>query len=406
MLLYIRRAWQHWQSERRLPGRIANTAPVACLYWLRLRLRWLLGSNFGDPGCIVQLPMLHGRYTYVLLFWLSLIYRRVVVVWDPSLRDICSLFSEGRLIFRLKRVSFVRDWTALGKALGAGGWDLVGTEQSVQQAPVRFRRCVVVHGDLAGRPLADSFLLPYTVHPSHLQFPIRCLRPEDEQRRIRVLFAGNTGFYRDAHFVERLYRVPSRDRCVQWLLATRRDAIRIDSLSERRKVFSDNSASVTLRLVICTSKGNPRHWFSELENADFFLCLPGSHMLMCHNVIEAMAIGCIPILCYRDWFVPALAEGITCLSYATVEDLDLAIDRALSMSAEEVVKLRRSVLEYYRSTLDPKRVSARLATEMQSRSRTNIYLNQEDCGTLCRADCESVLRRGGTLQASFCPRPD
>jgi hypothetical protein len=213
------------------------------------------------------------------------------------------------------------------------------------------------------------------------------------------MFAGNTGFYHDAHFVERLYGVPSRDRCVQWLLSNRKDAVVVDTISGRQKLFSRDSTKAVPCLMICTTKGDRHRWFEELGSTDFFLCLPGSHMLMCHNAIEAMAVGCIPILSYKDWFVPALREGVNCLSYRTVEELGLAIDRALSMSAAEIENLRRCVLDYYRSTLDPVQVSARLAEVMRGLSRIHVYVNQEECDTLRRAHSESVLHKGGTLQS-------
>jgi hypothetical protein len=68
---------------------------------------------------------------------------------------------------------------------------------------------------------------------------------------------------------------------------------------------------------------------------------------MCHNVIEAMAVGTIPILAYPDWFDPELEHCKNAIIYSDKEDLVNKIKIAIKMPQEEILKLRKGVLEYY-----------------------------------------------------------
>ncbi|MFB9077326.1 ATPase [Flavobacterium procerum] len=55
----------------------------------------------------------------------------------------------------------------------------------------------------------------------------------------------------------------------------------------------------------------PTHkWRHYLSATDFIFCAPGMTMPMCHNVLEAMPVGVIPILNYPNWLNPSLQNGL------------------------------------------------------------------------------------------------
>ncbi len=82
-------------------------------------------------------------------------------------------------------------------------------------------------------------------------------------------------------------------------------------------------------------------------NSDFFICAPGLFYPHCHNKIEAMACGAIPITCYADYMHPPMRDMENCLAYKTPDELGAAVDKALSLSREEIAGLRINVLSYY-----------------------------------------------------------
>ena len=89
-------------------------------------------------------------------------------------------------------------------------------------------------------------------------------------------------------------------------------------------------------------------WRYYLSSAEFIFCAPGMTMPMCHNVLEAMSVGVIPILNYPHWLNPSLKNDLTCLVYQDVSDIGPIIDKALSLSIMTKKKMAENVLEYYR----------------------------------------------------------
>lgn len=89
-------------------------------------------------------------------------------------------------------------------------------------------------------------------------------------------------------------------------------------------------------------------WRYYLSTADFIFCAPGMTMPMCHNILEAMSVGVIPILNYANWLNPSLQDGINCFEYRNFTDIKKVIDRALSLSGSEKQILRQNTLEYYK----------------------------------------------------------
>ncbi|MFH1641725.1 MAG: glycosyltransferase [Nanoarchaeota archaeon] len=91
----------------------------------------------------------------------------------------------------------------------------------------------------------------------------------------------------------------------------------------------------------------PSNWLKILGLSDFFVCFSGTDYPMCHNAIEAMSVGSIPILAYSDWFDPALEHGKNAIIYSGKEDLIEKIKDVLKMPNEQIMKLRKNVIEYY-----------------------------------------------------------
>lgn len=118
---------------------------------------------------------------------------------------------------------------------------------------------------------------------------------------------------------------------------------------------------------------------------------------MCHNVIEAMAVGTIPILCYEDWFSPNLVHGENCLTYKTLDEIPNLIKLANSMNPNEIERMRRAVINYYEHYLNPSKIADFIKS--YKGSKLNLYINHEDADTLREVTDDSILRTGGTLQS-------
>ena len=88
-------------------------------------------------------------------------------------------------------------------------------------------------------------------------------------------------------------------------------------------------------------------WRHYLSSAKFLFCAPGMTMPMCHNVLEAMSVGVVPIINYQNWLNPSLQDGKNALLYHSEESIGKVIDSALQMSDSDYQELQKNVINYY-----------------------------------------------------------
>jgi hypothetical protein len=404
MLGFLKKAWRHWREERRIPARISSQAiALLPLYtWFKVRCIW---NTFWPPaavGCVVAFPIARGRYGTFLLFALQQAYAEVLVVWNPSLRDLQDLFPEGRLIFTMKGIHFMSPRSFDQSHLMLERFDYIRAANG-PLPPAGTDRIFDIDIDLARPASPESFLFPYGPHPNHLLRYKSDTKTSSEssgrRRPVRVFFSGTTKLFHDHDYllVERCFGVPSRATIVAELERSYPDALWLNDPGQRSRLNICGDKQVPV--CIATVKGDPRRWLFELRQADFFLCLPGSHMLMCHNAVEAISSGCIPILSYENWFSPNLVHGTNCLSYRDLDGLKRAIKIALDMGDGEIAAMKSEVLKYYEHHLDCERVAKRVFGRDHPYRRLTVYLNQEDCDNYTAAHADSVLYTGGSLQS-------
>ena len=101
-------------------------------------------------------------------------------------------------------------------------------------------------------------------------------------------------------------------------------------------------------------------WLEALSKADFFLACPGVGMPLCHNLIEALAAGCIPILQYGSYLSPPLRDRINCLGFHDAKSLSDILEEINAMGAEKIAELHANVRNHYDTYLAPGQFSGRL----------------------------------------------
>jgi hypothetical protein len=406
LLEVFKTLWHHLATERRLPGVITSHAvAVLPLYlWLKLRLKWTALCKPGQVCCVVAFPITQNRYRTYLLFVLQQVYRHILVVWSPGLRDLQGLFPEGRRIFRMKGIYFVNQQGFMRMLPTLKSFDFIRASDG-PSAPHEANRIFDINTNLAELACPNSYLFPYGPHPNN--FPRSkaetvALAHCEMRRPMRVFFSGqlNPSSDHDHFLIEKIFGVPCRKAILTELKLSYPNAVWIDDQAKRAS-FDQEDYGRNTSLVVATVKGSPKRWLFELGKVDFFLCLPGSHMLMCHNAVEAISMGCIPILCYENWFSPNLVHGTNCLSYRDLAGLKNAIDTALTMTDDDVAALRSRVTEYYERHLNCINAAKRIFGRQQRHRRLTIYFNQEDCDNYGAAVSNSVLLSGGSLQVDL-----
>jgi len=229
-------------------------------------------------------------------------------------------------------------------------------------------------------PVGDDycFSLPFFVHPEiHESGQVEQFLSKTNQtapRPLSLLFAGNAKAPKyDAPVLADKYKVLSRVRAL---------AIAENSLGPElvrrphslEKLTPSQEHRKSLTIATTQDLRIPSHqWIETLALADFYFACPGVEMPLCHNLIESLAAGSIPILQYHQYLHPNLANGVNCLVYKDESSLIETLKLALSMADDEIKSMRQAAQQYYKTYLQPGCFAKQLI-EPKSPNST-IYLN-------------------------------
>ncbi|EMI17354.1 ATPase [Rhodopirellula maiorica SM1] len=109
-----------------------------------------------------------------------------------------------------------------------------------------------------------------------------------------------------------------------------------------------NDAAVPIRLQDSAETPiAPSQWLPFLAQHRFFVCCPGAAQPMCHNLIEAMSVGTIPLIEYGDRLRPQLTDGENAICFRGADGLRDAIDRIHQLSASRLDEMSQSAAAYY-----------------------------------------------------------
>lgn len=191
-------------------------------------------------------------------------------------------------------------------------------------------------------------ILPYIMHPiNYLQPGIQIL-----PKNIGILMSGNFDkkIY-DTKTIEANFGLLNRWKIYQEVL--KHDKLLLITGDELVTNLNLRAFNENLILMKWQSGAIPADkWRTYLSSAHFIFCAPGMTMPMCHNVLEAMSVGVIPILNYPHWLNPSLKDGINCLVYDTSEDIIQVVDKALSLTLEEKKQMSDEVSLYFKKYYD------------------------------------------------------
>lgn len=114
-----------------------------------------------------------------------------------------------------------------------------------------------------------------------------------------------------------------------------------------------------------------------LAQFKFYLCCPGVVMPLCHNVVEAMSVGTVPIIQkqYAEVMYPNLEHGKNALIFENENHLHkLIVQELFTIQHENWRKMSENALKYYEEFLTPKAVVESINKNLK---HSVIYLNAE-----------------------------
>lgn len=210
------------------------------------------------------------------------------------------------------------------------------------------------------RPQANdtnAFCLPFFVHPDIHESgqAEEFIEKHDlsNTRDLSILFAGNAKSPKyDAPVLAEKYKVLSRAKALQiaedHLDNKSQRPLELDAIIPPAEHRQSLSIATTQDLLIPSER-----WIQTISLADFYFACPGVEMPLCHNLIESLAAGSIPILQYPQYLTPALEDGVNCLVFHDEASLKAKLDQALSMSVAAVAQLKSAAHYYYKCYQQP-----------------------------------------------------
>jgi hypothetical protein len=267
------------------------------------------------------------------------------------------------------------------RALGARAW----------------RKRVQVRSDIFSPYwFSQPILMPYPVHPVHdgpdLQDRVHKYRASE--RRMRVFFSGDSEGYVKNRILYPKPKLPRLD-VINAILQSMGDKVLL--VQGEQQLVSARASGYVNKCVIM-DQNQPRihetRWLQTLATSEFFLCPPGFVMPMCHNVIEAMAVGAIPITNYPEWLDPHLEHGKNCIAFDDKVDLIDKLNEVLQMDATAIARMRGQVIDYYDQYLTSESFVRRIESSKGDKVVVLMITDANVSKHASTLNARSVLMRG------------
>lgn len=246
--------------------------------------------------------------------------------------------------------------------------------QSIRQSRAEGATCL--SEDYFRQGDGASYHVPMCMHPSLYTMPppARVARfPDREERGIRLFFGGNAdrGKY-DNPVMRRVFNKLTRVDVIASILSAYAPETTVPATAAEAEGCS--RAGILLAMAPAATLGF-QEFLRKMGQSSFFLAAPGVTMPLCHNAVEAMFMGAVPVLQYPELFNPPLEDGVNCIAFVDREDLIRRVRDILDMPPARIADLRRGAMAYYDRHLSPESVVRNIMGQ-GARLRT-LYLLSE-----------------------------
>jgi len=221
---------------------------------------------------------------------------------------------------------------------------------------------------------SSKFWIPIAMHPIFYNRGTWNQPIENAEKKHAVFMAGNfnTELYGNSN--EKHFNVLSRTSLYK-ILHAQGALTAITSIDELNRLLEKelNNQCIIVDAEKCRIPINTLR--SYLNRFSFFLACPGVVMPYCHNIVEAMSAGCIPLIQkeYAEMMQPPLTDQVNAIFFHSADDVTDTLQKIYHLHEAAVTAMRQNVMHYYNQYLTPKAV----VSQMLSASFTTYYLLAE-----------------------------
>jgi hypothetical protein len=273
-----------------------------------------------------------------------------------------------------------------------------GSDPRVLDHP--WRKIIALDQDVSATPGEDGcwMIMPYSMHPLTYAGDQPTGAMLQMRRSIRLFFGGNVDRQKysgldSMRSIGERFQMMNRVDVIDALSALPAEFVwRLKSEAELSGALEEGCQRSIVLALSSECRIPASRWSDTLARCQVFLAPPGVIMPPCHNIIEAMAVGCIPLTNYADWFFPPLEHGLNCLRFRDADELRERVLEVLAADEASLESMRRGVVEYYDRYLAPEGFLERLRANQATRLR--LFVNSEKSDVLKRVHPASVLAAG------------
>lgn len=288
-----------------------------------------------------------GRVLYHIFFPFSLSGHNVNYIKRIKFGTYVALKKYGRLVYRIGNLKIINKIPKQTE-----NKILVFDEENEALVGKRWKKMIRIRYDIGSACKSEEkvVVMPYPMSATNYfkyEYHKKLESFRANKKKTKVFFSGDVAKYHynlSINFPEKLTR-PHALEAIRTHLAEQ--AVYVEKQKDLDDILSSEYVN---RCVIITKDKmsiEVSNWLDVISVSDFFLCLPGDYIPMCHNAIEAMAVGTIPIINYPEWFKPHLKHMENCITFTDSDDLLEKIRTALEMEQEKIDEMRENVIRYY-----------------------------------------------------------
>ncbi len=211
------------------------------------------------------------------------------------------------------------------------------------------------------KDLENNLIMPYYMYPRIYNAYYKNITTSEKPNfNLRIFFSGSIvrDGYKNFNWHYENEKFPNRIKVLDEIIKEFKNEIFfINTKNDLKKIFQSKK-----KIFLCLYDKMIKKTsytlsfednFNMLSNSCFNLNCPGVVMPLCHHMVEGMKVGSIPITNCNKLVYPYLNDHNS-LQYSNIDELIKKFHEALVMSEDEIISMRKNVLEYYNSNLSPK----------------------------------------------------
>ncbi len=231
--------------------------------------------------------------------------------------------------------------------------------------------------DYFGGAKENSYHVPMSEYPGMYRNGIYDESENFKRNRKRSAFmSGNI----DATHYKKIskagfFEIPSRSEVADFI-QSQRYYQKTDSLMALREFINTETDNKVILIDASKQFRIPLYELKDLmQRFHFYLALPGILIPQSHNLVEAMAVGCIPVIheAYARLMYPSLEHMKNALVYDSLEKLDELILKSFKLEKDQVESLHENVRNYFENHLSPSAVIKKI----EENDFSKIYIQAE-----------------------------